>query len=316
MIETVAQTHLAVGETLSIRRNHIEPVTGENRGRISVVTGMHGDELEGQFVCYELIRRLTARPEALRGTVDIYPVLNPLGMDSGSRVIPKLDMDMNRMFPGNLTGNFMDQMVFKIADSIEGSDVCIDVHASDRFVREIPQARISDEFEQLMTPYAKQLNVDLIWINTSTRAHDSTLANSLCKRGTPSLVIEMGLGNRIHPKYGMQIVDGILHLMAHLQLWEGEDPKVKTPLVLHNDDIAFVRAAEAGFFIRDVRNNSVIQKGDRIGRIIDPLTGMDLEEIVAECGGHLFTLREHPLTYPGILLARIIKEKDKQELSS
>nr|MCR5654358.1 succinylglutamate desuccinylase/aspartoacylase family protein [Lachnospiraceae bacterium] len=213
MIETIAQTHLAVGETLSIRRNHITPVKGENRGRISVVTGMHGDELEGQFVCYELIRSITEHIEDLRGTVDVYPVLNPLGMDSGSRVVPKLDMDMNRMFPGSQTGNFMDQMVYKIADSIKGSDVCIDVHASDRFVREIPQARISDEFEQLMTPYAKQLNVDVIWINTSSRVHDSTLANSLCNSGTPSLVLEMGLGNRIHPKYGRQIVDGILHLM-------------------------------------------------------------------------------------------------------
>ena len=59
MIETVAKTALYVNENLLIRRNRIQPEEGcEDRGRICVVTGAHGDELEGQFVCYELIRRI------------------------------------------------------------------------------------------------------------------------------------------------------------------------------------------------------------------------------------------------------------------
>ena len=79
MIETVAKTALYVNENLLIRRNRIQPEEGcEDRGRICVVTGAHGDELEGQFVCYELIRRINAEREKLRGTVDIYPALNPL----------------------------------------------------------------------------------------------------------------------------------------------------------------------------------------------------------------------------------------------
>ena len=109
MIETVVAYQLAVGETLRIQKKRLMPGAGNpNIGRISIVSGIHGDELEGQYVCYEIIRRIQEHPENLNGIVDVYPALNPLGVDSGSRVSPKLNMDMNRMFPGEATGTMMD----------------------------------------------------------------------------------------------------------------------------------------------------------------------------------------------------------------
>ncbi|MBP3457862.1 MAG: succinylglutamate desuccinylase/aspartoacylase family protein [Lachnospiraceae bacterium] len=314
MIENVVSAALPVNENLRIPRNRLEPVDlNDNRGRISIVTGAHGDELEGQFVCYEVIRRINRNKEALKGTIDIYPVLNPLGMDSGVRTVPKIDMDLNRMFPGSQDGTMMDKVTAGIVESLLGSDICIDVHASDTFVKEIPQARISDEFEQMMVPYAKYLNVDLIWINATATVHESTLAYSLCKLGVPALVMEMGLGNRINQEYGLQVVDGIFHLMKKLGLWEGDDISVKEPMVITNDDIEFIRAAESGIFISCAENNTFVKQGDKIGEIIDPLAGEVIYEVKAGCEGLLFTMREHPLAYEGALLARIIRGKEAAE---
>lgn len=81
----MARVGLPVDERLEIRKNRIEPRTGGHGGRISIVTGIHGDELEGQYVCYEVERRIAAHPEYLTGVVDIYPTLNPLGIDSITR---------------------------------------------------------------------------------------------------------------------------------------------------------------------------------------------------------------------------------------
>ena len=54
MIETIASVGLPVGEVLRIKKNRILPEdTEKNVGRISIVTGIHGDELEGQYICYE-----------------------------------------------------------------------------------------------------------------------------------------------------------------------------------------------------------------------------------------------------------------------
>ena len=71
MVETVVSMELPVDEKLTIRKNRIMPAhpTG-NEKRIAIVTGTHGDELEGQFVCYELLRRLKAEPGYLKGIVE------------------------------------------------------------------------------------------------------------------------------------------------------------------------------------------------------------------------------------------------------
>ena len=102
MIEEVVSVDLAVHERLTVRKNRLAPkqLTG-NEKRISIVTGTHGDELDGQYVCYEIVKQLNAHPEKLKGIVDIYPDVNPLGLDTGSRGIPMFDLDMNRVFPGD-----------------------------------------------------------------------------------------------------------------------------------------------------------------------------------------------------------------------
>ena len=59
MIKTIAAVGLPVDEVLEIKKNRIMPENpGSNLKRISVVTGIHGDELEGQYVCFELKQRI------------------------------------------------------------------------------------------------------------------------------------------------------------------------------------------------------------------------------------------------------------------
>ena len=55
MIESIISMELPAGGHLAIRRNRIcpEQETKQCR-RISLVSGIHGDELEGQYICYEI----------------------------------------------------------------------------------------------------------------------------------------------------------------------------------------------------------------------------------------------------------------------
>ena len=87
MIETVFSAALPVGERLIVKKNRIEGRGGRGP-RIAVVTGIHGDGLEGQFVAFELAQRLRERIGDLRGIVDIYPALNPLGISASEHGVP------------------------------------------------------------------------------------------------------------------------------------------------------------------------------------------------------------------------------------
>lgn len=308
MIQTIASVGLPIDETLMIKKNRLIPQRGlnGNEKRISIVTGTHGDELEGQYVCFELQRRIKENYSALTGIVDVYPALNPLGIDSITRGIPAFDLDMNRIFPGSENGSMPEYIASKIIGDLSGSDVVIDIHASNIFLKEIPQVRINELSRDVLVPYAKLINVDYIWIHSSATVLESTLAYSLNSIGTPTLVVEMGVGMRITKNYGDQLVDGIFALMKELGIWSGEAIAPKAPIISEDGEVSFINAGSSGVFLPSVEHWKNVKKGDCIGKILNPLTGEVNETIFAQNDGIVFTLREYPIVSEGSLIARIL----------
>ena len=307
MKEEILELELPVGEKLKIVRNRLEPMIEINSpGRMSIVSGTHGDELEGQYICYEVARRIKENPEYLMGIVDIYPALNPLGIDMAYRNNPLTHMDMNRSFPGNPGGDFADRISSKIIDSIIGSDICIDLHASDIFVREIPQVRLSEDFAENLLPLAKLTNADMIWMNATATVHESTLAHALNIMGVPSLVLEMGQGNQINRPYGDQVVDGIFNILCELGMWTGPRPRTQIPAISSDGSVEFIRSKHSGVFMPLTEHNHFVKAGEVIGELVDPFSGDKIEDVKAENSGLLFTQRIFPVVCEGDLLARIL----------
>lgn len=311
MIQTIVKTGLPVDETLRIRKNRIEPQQGSCQKRISIVTGIHGDELEGQYVCYEIARRINEHPEYLHGTVDIYPALNPFGIDSVTRGIPAFDLDMNRIFPGRFDGDMNEYHAAEIVRDLEGSNLCIDIHASNIYLTEVPQIRINEAHEKELMPYALLANVDFIWVHGASTVLESTLAYSMNSRSVPTLVVEMGVGMRITKEYGNQLTDGIFRLMKELGIWNGPTAIVRRPVVSQiPDEVTFLNAPVSGIFIKTLSHGTLVKKGDEIGRIVDPLQGILLARVTSPTDGWLFTVREYPVVDEGSLMARILNSSN------
>ncbi|MBQ0026964.1 MAG: succinylglutamate desuccinylase/aspartoacylase family protein [Lachnospiraceae bacterium] len=312
MVEIVTSVGLPIDEKLMIKKNRIVP-DGEcstDMKRISVVTGIHGDELEGQYVCYELQRRIELEKEKLSGIVDIYPAMNPLGIDSITRGIPAFDLDMNRLFPGNKDGNMTEYLAAGIMDDVQGSDCVVDIHASNIYLTEIPQIRINELHADKLVPLAEEANVDFIWVHGASTVLEATFAHSLNSIGTPVLVVEMGVGMRLTKEYGNQMVDGIFNLMKELGIWQGAVVKVKKPMISRDpDDVSYLNATASGLFVPEVKHGARLSEGELIGRIVDPLCGKILDEVRAPQAGLLFTIRDYPIVDEGSLMGRILKEE-------
>ncbi|MDR0331292.1 MAG: succinylglutamate desuccinylase/aspartoacylase family protein [Chitinispirillales bacterium] len=309
MIKPVYTAALPVMENFVIQKNRIENNVGENTKRVCIVTGTHGDELEGQYVCARLAKLLNEEKDKFSGTVDIYPALNPLGIDSVTRGFPMFDLDMNRIFPGSPTGSLAEAAAHNIVRDIEGADICIDIHSSNIYLREIPQVRVSEQTADGLLQYALMLNTDFVWIHAAATVLESTLAHALNLRGVKTLVVEMGVGMRITEGYCTQLVDGILNLLYKLGMWSGRLRLTRSPIVSKDRNVSFVNSDAAGVFIPHAAHGDYVGANDCIGTIIDPLTGNIAETVVAPCEGFVFTLREYPVVFGGSLLARILEYK-------
>ncbi len=310
-VEDIVRFSLPVDEEFNIKRHRLKAAGNTREKRICIVTGIHGDELEGQFVCYELSRRIKEASQNLCGIVDIYPAMNPFGIDSITRGIPAFDLDMNRIFPGNMDGDMNEYVASKIVEELLGADLVIDIHASNIFLTEIPQIRINEINSDELVPIATKANMDLIWVHGASTVLESTLAYSLNSKGTNTLVVEMGVGMRITNEYGNQLTDGIFSLMSELGIWDGDVPQVKKSIVAYDangEDVCYLNAPCSGIYMKEKPHGSIVKKGEPVGRIINPLSGEVVADVTAPENGILFTVREYPVVEEGSLMGRILKE--------
>ena len=307
MIKEVVSVGLAVDERLRVKKNVLKPqnMTGKEK-RICIVTGTHGDELEGQYVCYEVNRIIRENPDCLKGIVEIYPALNPLGVDSISRGVPMFDLDMNRIFPGDENGAVAEHVAARIIKDIAGADLCVDIHASNIFLREIPQARINVNTAEKLLPFARRLNLDFVWVHAAATVLESTLAHSLNSIGVPTVVVEMGVGMRITEEFCHQLTDGIFCVMKDIGAWTGPVITPKEPIISQDGEVGFVNAEAPGIFVPCVEHWRNVAQGERIGRILNSLDGQMLQDVRAPIHGMVFTLREYPVVSCGSLIARVL----------
>ena len=307
MIKTIVSTALPINERFAIRKNIIK--NGKGNRRVCIVTGTHGDELEGQMVCYLVAKYLNEHIDLLDGTVEIYPALNPLGIDTIQRGIPNFDLDMNRIFPGNPNGTMAEQAAHLIVEDLKGADLVFDIHSSNLYLRETPQVRINVLNEKELVPLAQRLNIDFVWVHDAATVLESTLAHSLNSTGTKCLVAELGVGQRINHKMCNRLTPGIFNLMKDLGMWKGEIQQslISSPIVCKGDNVEFLNAATSGIFITELKCGVVVAEGEEIGQIVEPMTGTVLSRVISPVEGYMFTIRAYPIVYEGSLMARIFR---------
>jgi predicted deacylase len=308
--DSILTLQLPYRERLEVRRTVFDGGPGP---KVALVAGIHGDELEGLYVCHRIAEWLEelgrTRPGALRGRVELYPALNPLGVDTLERSVPIFDTDLNRNFPGHPEGVLPQRIADAAMRALAGAALVIDVHASNIFLREIPQVRINQEFAGRLVPLAQRMNLDVIWLHGSLTVLEATIAHSLNSRDTPCLVVEMGVGMRVTPAFTDQLIIGILNVWRSLGvLAPGVElpAPTHTPLLADDDNVHYLNAETSGLFIPEVAHWISVRRGQRLGRIVSPHQGATLSDVCSPVDGVLFTLREYPVVYEGSLMARIM----------
>lgn len=336
MIKSVVSTALPVDEKLEIQKNRIMPLRPDGKQKIfSVVTGTHGDELEGQYVCYRLNQILKNNREKLGGIVDIYPALNPLGVDTITRGIPRFDLDMNRIFPGDSGGTMAEYVAAGVMEDLAKSDFCIDIHASNicsqlnkRLKQMEREGRICPGKEILVIPAANLYSINVgkrFWPSDNTDINRMFPGYAL---GETTQRIAAGIFEPIrHYKYGIHFCSSytkgnylphvrIMHTgFEDISLARGfglpyviiREPKPYDTTTLNYNWQIWETAA---FFVYTGGTERIdyvsAEKGELLAEIIDPYNGEVSEEITAPKKGRIFFQRDRSLVYAGAVVFKQI----------
>jgi len=302
-LKSLITLELPTGNTVSVVRRRFGHPGGL---RVSIVAGIRGDAPEGIRVAHQLGAFLEEREDSLRGCVDIYPCMNPLASEQGSRRWPFFGVDLNRLFPGRPDGHPPDRTAFALSEDIRGTDQAIELRGARPSFFEATQAHVRVGDAKALD-LAMHANVRVVWERSSGPAAPSTFAHQI----PDTIVLEGGSGNRLTQEVGRDLLYGLISLLVSLEvLPEDELPfhwaTLTRPERVGDEQVVRVRSNQSGLFLPAGAMWGEVSSGELLGEVIDPTTGKRLSRIVSPVSGRLLAVREHPAVYEGTMVARVV----------
>lgn len=283
-------------------------VIGATAGPTLVVLGaVHGDEYEGVETIPEVFRRVAS--DALRGALVMVPICNVPAYESVLRSSPIDGLNLARVFPGDPSGTITQRIAYWIAHRlIKPADFVIDLH-SGGVTAEIPSligfTHSDDELGKCSRAGALAFGASVIWEHPPPMPPGRTLS-SAADFGVPAIYTEAGGGGYAHPSDVSCFTTGVINVMKHLGMLDGQ-PQLR-PVTYHlsgdgNMD-SVISTPVAGYFRSDVALLDEVSSGQRLGTVRDPF-GTVIAEIRTESDGVVIMLRRIHRVHVGDNLAHV-----------
>jgi len=215
---------ILTGSDLSRRRLPFMSVESSNHGPVVWLTGcIHGDEVTGIVAIQEIFKKIQ-RKHLMRGSIYAFPLMNPIGFETGSRNITLSREDLNRSFPGNKDGSLAERIADRVFSTIRQTcpDLVLDLHND--WMKSIPYTIIDSHpgsshkqaYERARTVADKTGFLVVLETDNVERS----LSYSLLQHDIPALTIELGESYVVNEKNVEYGVKSILAILKYLGMFE------------------------------------------------------------------------------------------------
>jgi predicted deacylase len=290
-------TRLASGADLALS---LHVVTGAKDGpTLGILTTVHGDETTPLIAVRELLHSID--PAKLSGRVAAIPVANPLAVSVFGRQTPEQHgkTDLHEVFPGNREGNVTQRLAHAIAANLlDHVDALVDIHCGGLGGRLQNRA----DLDASASPQVYERSLALCRAFNAPFIHANNLAGTAARycngRNVPTVNPEVGgvyLGPDADQEYMRDTIAGLRAVMASLKMIDAEAPLPKKQLLYDVKSRFEVNPGVGGylrsFFDKPSDLGRRIEKGTRLGEMIDIHTLDVAEELRASVTGYLFFSR-------------------------
>ena len=279
---------------------------GEGEKTLAIVGAMRGDEVQQQYVCSQIVSRLTVIEQqhkiAEGQSILVIPSCNPFSMNVNRRFWAMDNTDINRMFPGYDQGETTQRIAAAIFSAIEGFKYGIQLASYYVPGDFVPHVRmIKTGYEDIDT--ARLFGMKYVTIS-QPRPFDTTLLNYNWQIwNTHAFSVYAGKTCQIDPQTSEETIDAILRMMNRSGIiTHGLTSAAYETIVFDESDLQHVKAHHAGIFYRMVNAGQNVAVGETLAHIIDPYNGLILEEVKAKVEGTVIFAHNRPLVLQNALL--------------
>jgi uncharacterized protein len=236
---------------------------------LCLTAGIHGDELNGVEVARKSF--FDQDPAKLRGTLISLMAINAEGVRTGNRYLSDR-RDLNRAFPGREGGSIASLIANAVTTGIlPHCNFVVDLHTGSDARSNVPQIRAdldNEDVRQLAMHFGRGIVV-------GGAGPEGSWRREAVDAGVPAIIYEAGEPLRFQKEEIEHGVEGVQNVMAYLGMIDAPQRTVPKDQVYVTSE--WVRAAndQSGFFFPVVELGAEVKEGELLGRIIDPLSGVE-----------------------------------------
>jgi len=252
------------------------PSIGVSIGRVGggkpvglLVAGQHGDE--GPWGTRAIMRFLEATPyAALRGSLRIVPVANPLAYEEDSRTAHIDGDDVNMEFPGDALGKHTPRLAAVLREhAVDGADVVLDVHGGGSWCVNCFVYRFAGAHDIAAA-------IGAPFVRDGPERGTTSLTGYASSNGAKAVWIEVGGAGSREERWAELIASGMRRaLEIGGILGPGASAPASEASRVLSGPATSVRTSAPGLYHPSLREDDLgqlISKGTEIGRLIDPHT--------------------------------------------
>jgi uncharacterized protein len=233
-----------------------------------VQAAIHGGEIGGTLAISRCLKSLdlTTMSGAIVGVL----AANPLAFRAQTRNTPQDGENMNRLFPGSLSGSISRQMAHSLMQTaMETADVVVDLH-SGGVEAIVPFYSLywedGSEASQAAKRFARSAATEVVWAATDVWL-SGAMFTQLTQNGIPAVIVEYGGGGMMPELHINSFIQAITGIAREGGILPGETFKPHRYRTIGTCELAYTR--EGGFFVPACDAGDSVEAGDVVGRVID-----------------------------------------------
>lgn len=282
---------------------------GKGEPAACILGSERGDEIQQMYICSQLIKAL--KELEANGCVNagkkiqIIPVINAQGMNTGRRFFGVENLDINRMFPGKSYADTVDRLADGIFQAIK--DYTYGIQLTSFYIKGefVPHVRMMETGYQ-NTSLANLFGLPYVVVRKPTPLDTRTLNYNWQNDMTAAFSVYTNRNEVIDDKSARQAVAAILRFLTRMGIIRYESHSGYISHVIMEEDLTDVHTLSGGMFRRLVHPGEDVRYGYPLAEIIDPYEGFVKETVIAPTDGIVFFSHTSPLIAEGDVVCRLI----------
>lgn len=283
---------------------------GKGEKSACIVGACRGNEVQQLYICSQLIRQLKELEERgaiIKGNeILVIPTVNTASLNVGKRFWPADDSDINRMYPGDGSGETTKRIAAGIFDAVKEYSYGIQFTSFYIPGHFVPHVRMMDTGFQNPS-LANLFGLPYVVVRDAKPFDKATLNYNWQLNNTSAFSIYTSGTDQIDEPSARMAVASVLRFLTRMGMVRYTSHSGYIATVLHENDLSSVRTDCAGIYRPHVKPGEEVSRGEILADILDPYEGEIISQILAPTEGIVFFSHSLPFVTEGGIIFKIIR---------